>query len=873
MAEPEGVEKLFRYAQLLIVTCFKEALVGTVGTEHDGYLAWKDPYPVTEEEIAKAVGAGLNGISAQQRLIGGLLRPAHLLDVVQNFTLFDQKSGRRVKIVPRYQQFRATHKTIQRLQKRSPEERNGIVWHTQGSGKSLTMVFLIRKMRNTPGLRRYKIVLVTDRVKLEDQLTETAQLSNEPLERAGSILEFEDLLRQPGAGLVFGMIQKMQGAEGENALEDQEQPKKYPALNDAEEILLLVDEAHRSHTSTLHARLMAALPNCAKIGFTGTPILEEDKQPTHAIFGTFIDTYDLKQSQVDGMTVPIRYEGRETKGVIKEEKTLDQIFADLFSERTAEEIREIQSQYATQHDVRESKEMIAAKAQDMLAHYVTTVMPDGYKAQVVAASRRAAVRYQKAFQKAQKALIAALDKLAQAPSDVQKASPYAAALAYRERIRNLEFAAVFSKGENDPRSWRKWTREGRQKTVVSDFKKTFDPEEGSGNTALLVVVNMLLTGFDAPIEQAMYLDRHMRGYELLQAIARVNRTYASGVVVKENGLVVDYYGLAEELHEAIEIYTSHHIQGVLVEFDKAEIPKLRDRYQRVVSLFTDRGLSLQDTEACVNLLRSAKLRAQFLQALRQFLQTLNAVLPRPDALPYVDDARQLGLIRTLAAKRYRDQHLKIAGAEAKVRKLLDDHILAQGVDPKIPPLDILDAEFENHVRGMNSKRAQAAEMEFALRHHIRKHYREDPVYFQRLSERLEKILKSFEENWELQTKAFRELIRQHQETQENVGHEDKKYEPFLRLLMGAQVEEHVDDQQREIIAQHTIKLVTMIQKEIRQVDFWHSSKTPAQEKLRGDLLQFLDNHDLVPFEEQNLLADALMSTAKANHLLLTEKEL
>ena len=396
VTESEGAERLFRYAQLTVATCFEAARVGTVGAQYEHYLEWKDPYPQTDTDIAAELGLDGGEIEAQQRLVGGLLRPEHLLDVIQNFTLFDQKAGKLVKIVPRYQQFRATHKAIQRLQDKTAKARNGIVWHTQGSGKSLTMVFLIRKMRNTKDLKRYKIVLITDRTKLEDQLTETAQLTNEPLERADSIPDFQDLLRQPGAGLVFGMIQKMQEGNPDSLEGDDTSSDADPVLNDSEEILLLVDEAHRSHTKALHAHLMAALPNCAKIGFTGTPILEEDKKPTHAIFGSFIDTYDLKQSQIDGMTVPIRYEGRETKGVVKDGKTLDEVFADLFKQRTAEEVREIQAQYAGRAEVSASQAMIAAKARDMLAHYVTTVMPDGYKAQVVAGSREGAVRYQKA---------------------------------------------------------------------------------------------------------------------------------------------------------------------------------------------------------------------------------------------------------------------------------------------------------------------------------------------------------------------------------------------------------------------------------------------------------------------------------------------
>jgi type I restriction enzyme R subunit len=856
VAEPEGAERLFRTTQLMVATCFENARLGTVGASHKHYLAWKDVYPKTSD-VSKSIGS----LSGQETLIEGVLRPEHLLDIVRNFTLFTQTGGQLIKIVPRYQQFRAVHKAVERLQlepsqRGGIDKRSGIIWHTQGSGKSLAMVFLIRKMRTLPQLRRYKIVLMTDRIKLEDQLAETAALTGEPLERAASIDEFWELLAQPGAGLVFGMIQKMQELDRNLAkVRKPSQGSSFPVLNDSDEILLLVDEAHRSHTSTLHARLMAALPNAAKIGFTGTPILEQDKKPTHQIFGPFIDTYTLDQSQQDRATVPILYEGRTVEGAVRDGETLDAIFAETFGDHTPEEIRDIRERYATTREVMEAKQLIAAKARDMLRHYVTTVMPDGLKGQVVAVSRRAAVRYQKALVNARKELVAELDELAR--TGQREPEKLVAVLPYLDHIRRLDFAAVISGAQNDPPSWRRWTQQGSQDAYVADFKKPLDPDRSEGYTALLVVVNMLLTGFDAPIEQVLYIDRPMQGYELLQAIARVNRTYPH----KETGLVVDYVGLAGHLDQALEIYTANDIHDALRPVAD-QIPLLRDRYQRVVSLFANRGLSLQDTEACVDLLRDARLRARFIVALQQFLQTLNTILPRPEALPYVGDAKQLGLIRTKAFKRYRDQYLNIAGAEAKVRKLIDDYVIAHGVDPKVPPIDILAANFEEHVAGMRSPRAQAAEMEFAARHHIRRHWQEDPVYYQKLSERLEEILRAFADNWEAQVEALRDLIGSYRGTQEEMTREDRVLRPFLRLLVDA-TDGQPTPEEREHLAEATVGLVNQIRDEISRVDFWR--KPIAQDKLRRRIVRYLDNRDLVPFEQQEALADDILRTAQANH--------
>ncbi len=859
--EPEGAERLFRYAQLMVATCFDTARLGTVGASHKHYLAWKDTYPVPLDQVVAELGGKTP--SQQQSLVAGALRPAHLLDIVRNFTLFDRGGGQVTKIVPRYQQYRAVHKTIERLRQGATraedgehDRRGGIIWHTQGSGKSLSMVFLVRKMRTLPGLRRFKIVLVTDRTKLEEQLVETAELVGEPLAQADSIAEFQNLLRQPGAGLVFGMIQKMQDPDGAA------KPEDFAVLNDSDEILLLVDEAHRSHTSTLHARLMQGLPNCVQVGFTGTPILEADKQPTHEIFGPFIDTYTLTQSQADGATVPILYEGRDVPGEVVNGEALDRVFETaLGDEYSPTELKEIREQYATHRKVLEAKRLIAGKARDMLRHYVTHVMPDGFKAQVVSVSRLAAVRYQAALVEAQRELVAEIEA---AQAQGQRLWQNLSIEAVLPRLKRVRFAAVVSGFHNDPPSWGQWTRQGQQKAYVEDFKKGFDPERGEGYTAVLVVCSMLLTGFDAPREQALYLDQPMYGYALLQAIARVNRTYSN----KEAGLVVDYFGLAENLHRALEIYTRSDIWGGLLPIQD-ELPKLQDRHQRVVALFAEGGCELEDTEACVELLRDARRRARFTILLREFLETLNVLMHRPEALPYLADAKRLGLVRAKAGKRYRDQHLEIAGAEAKVRQLIDEYVVAQGVDPRIPPLDILDAEFAAHVAGIRSPRAQAAEMEFAARHHIRQHYAEDPVYYQKLSQRLEAILQTLAENWEAQVEALRDLIRKYRQTQAETDREDRVVRPFLRLLVEAGAgDDRPEGAKRRALAAATVELVDRIRGEIARVDFWR--KPVAQERLRGQILRYLDDHDLVPFERQAPLADQLLETARANHTLLVE---
>lgn len=295
----EGAERLFHYNQLTVVTSFDHARVGSITAGYRYYSPWSDPYPLTKDELAARLG---KPPSAQELLCAGVLGKTALLDIIRHFTLFADQGGRRVKVVPRYQQYRAVHKALERLS-RGPtraehgewDERGGVIWHTQGSGKSITMMYLIRKMRSDPDLRAFKVVMVTDRRDLQKQLAETADLTGEPLVVARSIPDLVKALGTEGAGLVFGMIQKFQSGHDEKNAAAQI-PKN---LNASERILVMVDEAHRSHASDLHANLMAALPNCAKIGFTGTPILTGEKKRTAEIFGPFIDAYTIRESQGD----------------------------------------------------------------------------------------------------------------------------------------------------------------------------------------------------------------------------------------------------------------------------------------------------------------------------------------------------------------------------------------------------------------------------------------------------------------------------------------------------------------------------------------------------------------------------------------------
>jgi type I restriction enzyme R subunit len=432
--------------------------------------------------------------------------------------------GKTIKALPRYQQYRAVCKAVDclqtgktRLQDGEKDRRGGVIWHTQGSGKSLTMSFLVRKMRTVPGLRKTKIVIVTDRTQLQDQLSKTMELAGEKVDIATRIAKARKVLSQHGPGIVCVMIQKQQDPEAKAKLKDDDiiegKAPSFPELNADESIVLLTDEAHRSHTSLLHENLMDALPNCARIGFTGTPILMGRKKRTTEIFGEYIDVYRLADAERDEAVVPILYAGRTVKGAVRDGRDMDEVFEDMLADHTQEEMEQIKRRYATEGDVMEAEELISAKAKNMLRHYVETVLPNGFKAQVAAHSRRATLRYRAAFVKARDELVTQIENL---PADTRNADPeiltnrrtkfLVRAARHLDQIKQLDFIPVISAGTtNDEKDFEPWTDPDKQQRVIDDFKNPAKPP------AFLIVKSMLLTGFDAPVEQVLYLDRGMKG--------------------------------------------------------------------------------------------------------------------------------------------------------------------------------------------------------------------------------------------------------------------------------------------------------------------------------------------------------------------------
>lgn len=962
--ENEGVERLFHTNQLLVASDFFEARAATIGAPPEAFLEWADTSPVPLSTVAEELGmlpspedgeaaahdltvlgpeqaewggtplffrkpeqrpssirAAGGDLRSQQVLAAGMLRPAHLLDLMRNFTVFQQVDGKTRKVVARYQQFRAIHKAVAQLQGKrsrsggaSRDERGGIIWHTQGSGKSLSMVFLVRKMRMMERLNRFKVVVVTDRTDLEGQLRETARLSGETLRpdendakrRESPTARTQRILQEPTPDIVFAMLQKYQDTARRDAGEKvsmtilrkekkpgKEQPvvekevtleenihfEEFPLLNESEDILVLVDEAHRSHTRSLHRNLLKALPNAAIIGFTGTPILSKEKTETREIFGDFIDKYILQDAELDGATVPILYEGRTADGFVKDAPGLDELFVDMFRDYTADELAVIKARYATEGDVLEAPLLIEQKARDMLRHYVEVVLPEGYKAQVVATSRQAVVTYRAMLEEARQQLIAAVESLAVDTLDLSdealdKLDSHTRFLirarSQLPRLQTMQIAAVFSSNHNDPESWRDWSDKDKQHDYIRRFKRKLSTEktDRTDPLSILVVNNMLLTGFDAPVEQVLYLDRKLVSYDLLQAIARVNRT--SGP--KKCGYVVDYIGVAHHLSDALKDYDGEDTAGSLIDIS-VELPKLLDRRARAVAVFTDRGVTdlFGQVDRCVQLLADLKTRAEFINKSRTFYETLNILEHRPEVPANVfRDAKLLGFINKVAANLYRDPTLNLLGIAEKVKALINAHVSARGVDPKIPPTTITDSEFEKVLAAQTSSRARAAQMQHAARYHIIGFSNQNPIYARKMSEKLEEILQRFKDDWDALERELRRFIEELKggDRDDFPGLDPRIHVPFVRLVLEeCSKGRELDETQRGAALRATLEMVERVRQEVRKVGFWKNP--PMRELLTRTLVRDLDAAAICQPGSERDLAQRLVALAKENHENLT----
>jgi type I restriction enzyme R subunit len=854
----EGEPKLFWTNQLMIATYGDNCKFGSITSFEEYYFDWKTIYPDTAPYI--------DSITLQHRrqeqLVQGMLNPKNLLDITRSFTIFMETGKRLIKVIARYQQYRAVNKIIQRFRTGGNHmERSGVIWHTQGSGKSLTMVFLVRKMRTCDDLKDYKVLMVNDRKDLDKQLGETAALTGETVYRMKRVEDLQKL-KDDSSTLNMVMIHKFREVE-EDAAPDYinsainlsrvaaEPTVKYEfdsdlavlfdnfgVVNDSDKVLIMVDEAHRTQRSgqdgaSLSDNMFDAFPHATRLAFTGTPLIaDHHNDPTWKRFGNnpdepYIDEYKLQDAVDDGATLQILYEGKTADTAIYDKHGFDTKFENLFKYRSEDELKAIKKRYGATGDILEAEDRIEEIANDLVKHYVQKILPSGYKGQVVCSSKQAAVHYQTYIRKAFKQWVK--DELAK-PEDVRD----------QELLKQVEFidamVVISSDGTNERASFVVARKESKSKSAVENFKKKFDFEKPDTGIALLIVCDMLLTGFDAPIEQVMYIDKKLKEHNLLQTIARVNRTYPGKTV----GYVVDYIGLTENLQSALSLYSGKDQRDILDTFKsvESEMPVLQSRYRQLTQLFENKGVEkiealvtqvlesdierYQLTEAAIQVLEDIKTRDSFNVYLKKFLQSMDIILPNKLAEPFKLPMYQFSHLQAKARERYKDDSINITGAGEKVRKLVSEHLISLGINPKVPPVELFSDKFISALNEHKDHRAAASEMEHAIRKHCKVNEADDPVMYKRFSEKLEDVLKKYNDNWD---QMLLELEGLRDEIDEGRGKGAGSGDPFADLIIAIAYAGSFTDAEKEAVTTVVDQIMDILADNIDTLNFWDR---PAQ---------------------------------------------
>ncbi len=511
-------------------------------------------------------------------------------------------------------------------------------------------------------------------------------------------------------------------------------------MSEAENIIVLTDEAHRTQYGFYALNMRQALPNASLFAFTGTPLNKKDRN-TYQHFSQpgerYPDAYTIRNAEDDGQIVPVKYESRLARLQVVR-KSLDQLFDDLFQDRTEEERILLKKRYATIETISKAERRIELIARDIIDHFNQKIRPNGFKAQVVALDRATAIQYKED-----------LDKL----------------------INPNRSEVVITVNNDDPQEWKeKYRRTREQENLLKEaFTNPEDPLE------FLIVCDKLLTGFDAPIEQVMYLDHRLKEHTLLQAVARTNRTYPR----KNFGLVVDFVGVGRELAKALAVFEKEDLEGIFgVEDIKKELANLDYWHKRALGFFEKRDRSKGKPEdilqKCMEILRPEDVRAEFDALFREFSRSMDFLMPDPVVEPYLEDFKFLGTIREGAKNLYRDERLSLKDCSKKVEELIHAHIMASEMESILEPISITAPDFNERLEIKGGSKAKASHVEYAIRQTITEKVATDPAFYGSLKERLEEIIKEYRKERKDEAQLLKELL--------DLGNREKGREAFAKSL-------------------------------------------------------------------------------------------
>ena len=746
----DGIRALYLYSALLLSIGNSYGAYATTGTPAKFWNKWKEMFVMPEEEqtytqqLDELVNTPLDeGRMAhlfegrfryvrahfdemaqekilpteQDRYLFSLCRPERLLDLIHNFTLYD--GG--IKKIARYQQYFTVKKITERVKPlEQGKRRGGVVWHTQGSGKSLTMVLLAQSIAQTREIPNPRIVMVTDRTDLDHQITHTFKKCGREVMNATTGTHLVELLESKTDAIITTVINKF-----ETAVKRMKHPLTDP------NIFILIDEAHRSQYKEMAIKMDKVLPNACKIAFTGTPLMKKEKNTARTFGGIIRPVYTVRQAVEDGAVVPLLYEGRIVPQHVQE-GPIDDFFTKVCEGLNEYQTADLKKKYSRTDFVNQTDQRVYSIAWNISEHFRDNWQGTPFKAMLVTPRKSIAVLYKKY-----------LDEIGMVSSEVLITAP---------DMREGEESSYGDTSETVKAYWKKMmdehgTPKKYQDNLIARFKHQEQPE-------IMIVVDKLLTGFDEPKVVVMYLDRQLNGHTLLQAVARVNRVCDG----KEFGYIVDYYGVLQELDNALDLYSKYDAEEQEV-FHETLIPveqefaKLPQKYSDLWDLFKSIP-NKRDLEAYAQSLRQEDRRQEFYERLTAYASCLKIALstrefhaqtPEATIQRYKDDLNMFVKLRSAVQLRYSDT-IDYNQYESQIQQLINRHVESGTVKPITELVNIFDTEaFEQEVAKMVGKAAKADTIASRTSKFITENMDMDPAFYKKFSQLLKETIEAYEQ--------------------------------------------------------------------------------------------------------------------------------
>jgi len=809
--------KLFIPNLFSIATDGLQTVYGATYSPEQYFLKWRD-----DNLLTRYGGDPSNKDSSEGHLevtLDCLLNPNSLLDILANFIVYEQTNNGTIKKIARYQQLRATNKIVERV--KNGEHTKGLIWHTQGSGKTLTMFFTAWKLRYDQDLDSPKIFVLIDRVDLDDQVfDEFVNHGGKNIIRVTSRAHLEEVIQSPERGIFISTIQKF--SELGNEIENLDR-----------NVIVLSDEAHRGEEGIAGINIRDAFKNAFFFGFTGTPI-DQKTLNTHRNYGPkgerYLDYYSIQQAIDDGATLPVTYEARLSKFAIDEQR-IDEQFDEIATDLTDDKKQELVQKYGKKSALVKLPQRMKAISQDIIDHYRLYVLPNGFKAQVVCYDREATAEYKKLLD---------------------------------EVIPGNWSAVVYSPGNPNTES-ENLSQYNTSKRERDDIIRNF--KNPNHDLKLVLVCDMLLTGFDAPIEQVMYLDKPLRDHTLLQAIARTNRVYPN----KYAGKIIDYYGITKNLYDALD-FDEQIINEAMVDIDQVK-KRFSEILDEILLLFV--GINREDPSSD-NLRRVLRIfidnedkQLYFSTKYNRLKSLFEFLAPDPFLKPSIKDFEWLTSVYLAFLKEFKsedDSHL-LKGFGEKVKQVINENVEYEGITKNFRELRLDDIYTMQRLNDMDEKE-QALQLEKMLKSEISEHVETNPL-FQKFSERLSAIKSQFEQNqMDLserikQYKQLREDIMSAHDEAKNAGMELRTYGIYLLT------KEYAPDADDKVVKEYAVKLDQILTDHVLDNNWQISSKFDLFVKnikrtiLELTLKDYRDRLTVLDFTKfQNRLTDAIIKTFK-----------